>query len=128
MSFPLPISLLGPLISSFPIAGYIISPSHPGKRPLAREVDALAGLSSRLGIRRNVGIKLLLLRGDLGAVVPAVLGLVDLEVEHLKLELENLVLDLADSQSIGRGAGRRSNCVVESARLCLSVLCSCASR
>ena len=65
------------------------------------EVDALARLARSLGIETNVGVELRLLGSNLGAVVLAALGLVNLQAENLEFQLEDLVLDLADLESIG---------------------------
>lgn len=86
------------------------------------ELDRLARLAGALGVGRDVGVELLLLLRDLGGVVLAALRLVDLQAQHLELELEDLVLDLADLQGVGGRAGRRLEGLVEAARVRLGGL------
>lgn len=96
--------------------------SAPIAPRLTLEVNRLAGLAGGLLVGGDVGIELLLLGGDLGAVVGAALGLGDGQVEDLELELEDLVLDLADLEGVGGGAAGGGDGVVEAAGVDLGVL------
>lgn len=64
------------------------------------KVDGLAGLPGRLLVGRDIGVELLLLLGNLVRVVVAALGGLNLQGQHLELQLEHLVLDLADLQGL----------------------------
>lgn len=96
--------------------------SSASTAPLAGEVDRLARVAGRLLVGGDVGVELLLLGCDLCGVVLAVLGLVDRKVEDLELQLEDLVLDLADLEGVGVGTAGGGNRVVETARADLGVL------
>lgn len=89
---------------------------------LTLEVNRLARIASGLLVGGDVGVELLLLGGDLGRVVLAGLGLLDLEVEDLELELEDLVLDLSDLEGVGVGAAGGGDGVVEAASVDLGAL------
>lgn len=89
------------------------------------EVNAGALLAGSRLVELNVLVKLLGLLGDLGRVVLASLGLFNLLGKGKELELEDLVLYLADLEGrtgLGLGTAGRLDGFVEASGLGLGVL------
>ena len=100
----------------------------PLRRVVAREVDALARLAGGVLVELDVLVELGGLLVNLGAVVLAVDGLVDLQSQDLKLELQHLVLNLTDLQGVGSVAGGSIDGVIEATGVCLGRLGGLTSR
>lgn len=110
------------------------SPTHsprPERLIRATEGDGRRRLAGGSHVQGDVGVQLRLLRGQLAGETRVALGLLDLQLQHVGLQLQDLVLDLAHLQRDAgrrRGSARRGDGVVEAARRRLGVLADLGRR